>query len=132
MTGYAAIRMRRYMDDGLAAMICEASPHRLITMLFDGALQRLALAASGIERADVNDKLRGINGAFAIIEHLRLILDHEQGGPLAGQLDSLYDYMLRRLLVINASNDQDALREVTSLLQTIKSGWDEIGLRNAA
>lgn len=121
-----AARMRYYRQTASAAVAEEASPHRLISMLYDGVLERLAIARSSIARRDVTAKLRAINGAMAIVEHLRLVLDHQAGGEISARLDSLYDYMLRRMTQANASNDADALAEVSGLIMTIKSGWDQI------
>lgn len=121
-----AARMRYYHQTASAAVAEEASPHRLISMLYDGVLERLAIARSSIAQRDVTAKLRAINGAMAIVEHLRLVLDHQAGGEISARLDSLYDYMLRRMTQANASNDADALAEVSGLIMTIKSGWDQI------
>lgn len=121
-----AARMRYYNQTASAAVAIDASPHRLISMLYDGVLERLAIARSSIARHDVTAKLRAINGAMAIVDHLRLVLDHQAGGDISARLDSLYDYMLRRMTQANASNDADALAEVSSLVMTIKSGWDQI------
>ena len=42
-------------------------------------------------------------------------------------LDRLYDYMQRRLLEANLRNDPAIIDEVSGLLKTVKSAWDEIG-----
>lgn len=118
--------MRHYRDSSNAAVLCDASPHRLIAMLYDGALERLAHGVDAIEKNDVTGKLRSVQSAMAIIEYLRAILDHAAGGELSRRLEMLYDYMLRRLLSANSSNDPAALREVMQLLMTVKSGWDGI------
>jgi flagellar protein FliS len=122
----SAACMRYYSDTASATISSEASPHRLISMLYDGVLERLATARSSIARTDVTTKLRSINSAMQIVEHLRVVLDHEAGGNLAERLDALYDYMLRRMTLANATNDADVLAEVSRLVMTLKSGWDQI------
>jgi flagellar secretion chaperone FliS len=122
--GYAAVRQYRQAD--VTSLIAEASPHRLIAMLYDGALERLAIAESGLVRGDVADKLRGIDSTTAILNHLREVLDYKAGGAIAQRLDALYDYMLRRLLRAKLDNDVGGVREVAALLRTIKAGWDAI------
>jgi flagellar protein FliS len=122
----SAARMRYYNDTASASIADEASPHRLISMLYDGVLERLATARSAIARRDVPAKLRSINGAMQIIEHLRVVLDHDAGGSLAIKLDALYEYSLRRMTLANATNDADVLAEVSKLVMTVKSGWDQI------
>lgn len=122
----SAARMRYYHDTASAAIAEEASPHRLISMLYDGVLERLATARAAIAGRDVTTKLRSINAAMQIVEHLRVVLDHEAGGLLAERLDSLYEYALRRMTQANATNDADMLAEVSRLVMTVKSGWDQI------
>jgi flagellar protein FliS len=45
---------------------------------------------------------------------------------MTANLDSLYDYMQRRLLEANLRNDVTIVDEVSDLLQTIKAAWDDI------
>lgn len=121
-----ATALRQYRQSGLVSSLEDASPHRLIAMLYDGALERLALAASGISHGNLNDKLRGIDATMAIIEHLQGVLDYKAGGAIAQRLTALYDYMMRRLLHAKLNNDVEAVREVAGLIRTIKAGWDAI------
>jgi flagellar protein FliS len=118
--------LRQYRQSGVVSQLEDASPHRLIAMLYDGALERLAVAVSGITHGNVADKLRGIDSTQAILEHLNGILDYRAGGAIAMRLAALYDYMMRRLLHAKLRDDADAVREVMSLLRTIKAGWDAI------
>lgn len=111
---------------GMVAGVEEASPHRLIQMLFEGGLQCMASAKGALLRNEVLEKGQEISRAIAIIGGLResLNLDH---GDLAHNLDRLYEYMGRRLLEANLRNDAEILDEVTDLLRDIKSAWDAIG-----
>ena len=122
--GYAALRQYREAD--VSSLVAEASPHRLIAMLYDGALERLALAASGISFGNTESKLRGIDSTMAILDHLRAVLDFKAGGAIAERLAALYDYMMRRLLHAKLNNDASAVLEVMTLLRTVKAGWDAI------
>jgi flagellar protein FliS len=103
-----------------------ASPHRIIQMLMEGALSKIATAKGCIERNDVAEKGRQITWAMNIIGGLRSSLDAEKGGEIAANLESLYEYMGRRLLDANMNNDVVALDEVSALLIEIKDGWDNI------
>jgi len=103
-----------------------ASPHRLIQILMEGALEKIRAARGLIERRDIPGKIRNINWALSLIDGLRHSLDIENGGEIASNLESLYDYMQRRLIVGNAENDPSILDEVVSLLLEIKSAWDAV------
>ena len=103
-----------------------ASPHRIIQMLMEGALAKIATAKGCVERGDVAEKSKQITWGMNIIQGLRSSLDAEKGGEIASNLDSLYEYMGRKLLEANLNDDTALLDEVTSLLSEIKAGWDEI------
>ncbi len=101
-----------------------ASPHRLIQMLMEGALDKIAFARGQIERKDYAEKGRNITWAISIIQGLSESLDLESGGEIAANLEGLYDYMVRCLLLANKDNDITKLDEVASLLKEVKSAWD--------
>ena len=126
MPSYSPAALRQYRESSVSTGVMDASPHRLITMLYEGVLERLAMAASGINFGNLQNKLRGIDSSMAILDHLRNILDFEAGGDIAKKLASLYDYMMRRLLHAKLHNDAEAVKEVMTLLRTVKSGWDAI------
>ncbi|SFF33463.1 flagellar protein FliS [Fontimonas thermophila] len=103
-----------------------ATPHKLVEMLYAGILERLITARGAIGHGDRQTKLRALSSALAIVEHLRLSLDHVSGGEIARNLDALYDYMGRRLLQANLHDDVDAIDELLDLTRRIKSAWDAI------
>ncbi|HEX8776573.1 MAG TPA: flagellar export chaperone FliS [Rhodanobacter sp.] len=103
-----------------------ANPHQLTAMLLDGALGRIASARGHMERGEIAAKGESISRSMDIIEGLRGSLDLARGGELAGRLESLYQYMNRRLLEANARDDLAALDEVAGLLRPIKQAWDAI------
>lgn len=125
--------LNQYRNMGLHSNVMEASPHRLIQMLMEGALERLATAKGCITRGDIAEKGSLISGAISIIGGLQASLDMDAGGEIAANLDALYEYMNGRLLKANASNDVELLDEVARLLLEIKSGWDAIpdAIKNA-
>ena len=103
--------------------VAAADPHRLIVMLMDGALERIARARGCIENQASADKNHLISTAVSIIDELRCSLDLEKGGPLAANLDDLYDYMCRQLVKANLGNRVETLDEVAQLLGEIRSAW---------
>ncbi len=122
----AMAALKQYQTVNTQAQVFDASPHRLIQMLMEGGLSRLAQAKGAMERGQVALKGELLGKAIAIIGGLREGLDLRQGGELAANLDSLYEYMSSRLLQANRSNDVAIIDEVASLLREVKSGWDGI------
>lgn len=123
----AMVAMRQYQSVNNQAQAVDASPHRLIQMLMEGGLTRIAQASGAMEREQTALKGELIGKAIGIIGGLRESLDLAQGGELASNLDNLYQYMVARLLKANAQNDASALEEVAKLLRDVKAGWDAIG-----
>jgi flagellar secretion chaperone FliS len=104
--------------------VAYASPHRLVQMLMEGALEKVATAKGCIERMDLAGKSRHITWAMSIVNGLRSSLDLESGGEIAVNLDDLYDYMTRRMIDASVQNDAAALDEVIDLILEIKGAWD--------
>ena len=103
--------------------VAAADPHRMIVMLMDGALERLAQAKGCVANNALIDKNHLISTAIAIIDELRVSLDLKAGGALAANLDDLYDYMCRQLIKANLNNSVEKLDEVAHLLSEIRSAW---------
>ena len=117
-----------YSSVGVATGVSTADPHKLILMLFEGALLQIGTAVIALEKKDVPTKGMAISKAIEIILNgLKVSLDYEAGGELAQRLGALYDYMTQRLLYANLHNSRPAMDEVTQLLTDLKSAWEAIG-----
>lgn len=103
-----------------------ASPHQLILMLMNGALERLAQARGAIERREIALKGATISKATTIIGGLQGSLDRNQAPDYVDNLERLYEYMQRRLLEANLKNDVTIIDEVADLMKTLRSTWQEI------
>jgi len=118
--------MRAYQTTNAHASVMDASPHKLIALIMNRVLERISRAKLAIEQGDHAARGEAISKSIEAVASLQSWLDMEKGGEIAGNLDSLYDYMVRRLLEANTENDQAALDEVAGLLGEIKAGWDGI------
>lgn len=119
--------LKQYRQLGLETQINNASPHRLIQLLMEGALERLVGAQAAMERGDTATKGVLIGKAMGIISGLRSSLDMSvEASELPENLDNLYDYMGRRLLEASTYNKVEIVVEVITLFKTLKSGWDGI------
>lgn len=122
----AVLAMKQYQQVSVHSGIMDASPHRLIQMLMEGALERIALAKGNMANNNIATKGENIGKAIGIIDGLQASLNKEAGGTLAENLSNLYDYMSHRLVVANLRNDESILNEVASLMAEIKTGWDNM------
>jgi flagellar protein FliS len=121
-----AAALREYQRIKVDSQVEGATPHRLIQLLMERALAKMALAKSHMEGDNVTEKCHLIGDAIDIISALQQCLNYKADENLAGNFDALYDYMLRRLLQANLVNDPLILNEVSGLLGEIKEAWDVI------
>jgi flagellar secretion chaperone FliS len=127
MGGFSsAMAVRAYANVGLETGVNSAHPHRLITMLFDGALLALARARQSMMARDIAARGNAISKAIQIIDEGLKASLVDSGGNLASNLHALYDYMGRRLLFASLKNDLGAVNEVSRLLTEIKDAWNAI------
>lgn len=99
------------------------TPLELVVMLYDGALRFAALAHDATLRHDLPARREATSRLLAIIGELQNTLDLANGGEVAAALDSLYDYMARRILDATTGNTVAPLDEVRQLLVTLRDGW---------
>ena len=123
MTAYGA---KLYESLTTETGIVDADPHRLIQLLFAGAVARVAAAKGHIERKEHAQKAKQLGSAIAIVGCLQGSLDNKVNHELVANLEKLYDYIIRRLFEATIKNDIDVLDEVLLLLNKIKASWDEI------
>jgi len=113
-----------YRQIGLETGVSGASPHHLIVMLFDGALEAIAQARGAIQQHQIEVKVKAITKALSIVdEGLKASLDLQSGGELALNLNNIYAYISTRLLHANLRNDDAALAECAALLMPLREAW---------
>ena len=125
-----AAQYRAVSSHGLVA---DASPTRLVQIMFEHILSNLATAHGCMERiednrpvSDVVAKGTALGKAIRLINHLNGTLDMERGGEVAESLRALYVYILARLTLANAANDPAIVAEASRLVREVKIGWDQI------
>ncbi len=104
-----------------------ASPHRLIEMLFEGLQERISQAKGAMQYKNAEMKGSRINSAIAIISGLRENLNRDEGGQIAENLDALYLYIQSILTKAHAENNPRLLDEATTLVGDIHGAWKQIG-----
>lgn len=122
-----------YQQIGLETATANATPHKLIEMLFDGFQDALARARGALQARQIEAKGRAIGHAARIVEEgLKAGLNLKDGGKIAADLDALYAYIGVRLTYANLHNDEAALDECARLMEPVRAAWAEIGPRVTA
>ena len=117
--------LKAYKTNILEAEMSVADPHRVIQLMMNGLLERLAMAKGAIDRKDYEAKAVAISKAQAIINGLQDSIDMTQG-EISERLYALYDYMKQRVIDASVNMDKQPLDEVANLMITIKIAWDKI------
>jgi flagellar protein FliS len=130
---YSQNRAAQYHAVRNHGQVADASPARLVQVIFEHILSNLTIAQGCMERisdnvpyADVVAKCKAVGKAVRLIGQLDASLNMEQGGQIAENLHNLYLYMLGRLTTANLHNDAQIVVEVSNLVRKIKTGWDQI------
>lgn len=122
----ATLAIDEYRSSGVMGDVERSDAHGLVNLLFNGAIDHLLAANGYIERKQIQEKTVRISKAIAILDGLRSSLNIIEGGEIAQNLDDLYDYMQRQLVVANADNDTSIINEVIDLLREIHEAWNSI------
>lgn len=118
--------LQAYKKVSVDSQLSAASPHKVIQMLMAGAIERLIQGKVAMQQGNVPVKGERLGKALDIVISLRSCLSMDDGGEIAGNLDALYDYMIRRISEANRDNIEQPIDEVIDILREIKSAWDQI------
>ncbi|HQR82722.1 MAG TPA: flagellar export chaperone FliS [Thiotrichales bacterium] len=118
--------LQQYTNTNVQTAVESATPHRLVQMLYEGALDRIAQAKGAMMRKDFEAKARLTNRVIDILSSLRAGLDLEKGGDVASNLEALYGFMIEQVYKASRHNSPDMLEETAEILRTVKAGWDEM------
>ena len=112
-----------------ATKVQTASSVELVVMLYQGAVKFIRLGIDALQRDDSRAAHTNIVRAQDIIVELRGSLNNEDGGQIAGQLASVYDYCFRRLVLANVKKDSEPAREVAGIMRDLGMAWQQIALQ---
>ena len=120
--------INQYKTVDVRSAVASASPHQLISMLYDGALTALANAKGCIVRKDIEGRAKSLNKANAIMLALQDYLDVEKGGEIAENLSALYRYIVTGIIIANSEQNAEKIQELINLLLELKQGWASMPL----
>ena len=127
-TSISARSANAYKRFSVEAGVEQASPHRLVELLFDGLIGSVSAARGALSRGDVKSKCEHIVRSVRILEEgLKGSLNLADGGEIAANLQDIYDYCVLKLTQANLRNDDALLQEVLVVLGPVADGWKRIG-----
>ncbi|GLR74932.1 MULTISPECIES: flagellar export chaperone FliS [Aliivibrio] len=118
--------LQAYKKVSIDSQLSAASPHKVIQMLMAGAIERLIQGKAAMQQGNTAVKGERLGKALDIVISLRSCLSMDDGGDIANNLDSLYDFMIRQISQANQNNESQPIDDVVDMLREIKSAWDQI------
>lgn len=115
-----------YRDVSVHTATSDASPHRLIALLYEGGLDAIGQARLALKSGDIARRGSATTRAIRIVQEGLMAALDDRAGELATRLRSLYQYMSQALLVANLRADDAKYAEVAKLLGQLREGWDGI------
>ena len=116
-----------YKSVGVESAVLGADAHQMIGLLYEAVLKALGVAKMAIQNGDIPGKGQAIGRAVRLIdEGLKAVLNDAQGGEIAANLRSLYDYCVLRLCEANLRSDLAMVEEVEGLVRPVADAWSQI------
>lgn len=115
-----------YSDTYVETAVSEAGPHKLVEMLYDGAVKNINLSKVFMTQKNFEKKSEHINKTLSILISLRDGVDSKRGGEVANNLFDLYDYCYRKVFEASSKNDVEMLDEVLVHIQTVSEAWKQM------
>jgi flagellar protein FliS len=112
-------------DTYRTTQVATTSPAGQVVLLYEGAIRHAARHLAALERADIDAAHHASLRAQAIVTALREVLDLSTG-PIAEQLDLLYDFILDRLVDGNVRKTPKPTEEAIGLLRELLEAWRTI------
>jgi len=103
--------------------IYTASPEELTLMLYNGLVKFIMRGIDSIEKKNIQDANTNIIKAQNIVSEFMNTLDMNY--EISSSLNSIYDYMLRRLIDANVAKDKDILEEVLNFAKVLRDTWEQ-------
>lgn len=105
--------------------ITTASKEKLLLMLYEACIRNFKKCKMEMEAGNLAQKGKWLGKAQDIINELSNSLDHEKGGQIANQLESLYMFIFSESTEANIENNPQRIQQCIDILQTLYEGWQE-------
>jgi flagellar protein FliS len=103
--------------------IYTSTPEELTLMLYNGLIKFIMQAQSGLEEKDIEKASNSIIRAQDIVLHFQNTLNMKY--EVSHGLDTLYDYMYRRLVEANIKKDNEILDEMLGMAKEFRDTWGQ-------
>jgi flagellar protein FliS len=103
-----------------------ASPHELVTILYEELVLALTLLAFSMRAQDSMKTNAQFGRASGIIHALEAGLDHDLGGTLAESLSAIYRSARTEMMVARETNNPDRVERLAQAFTDMNDSWKKI------
>lgn len=104
-------------------IIYQKTPQELTAFLYEGIIENLEAAIGFIDEKKYIDANKKMQKANDILHRLGVGLNYE-AGPIAEQLDILYNFMAKELIEANLKKDKQKVEGVLKIIGEIAGAWN--------
>ena len=120
---HPAFANQHYRDMELQSRVTSASPHGLVSLLYEELLRALDLLTATVKRGSAISGNPHHVKALSIIIALDSSIDFANGGDLAGVLQRIYRSAVHRLNEAARTNDVAGITELRDAISEIAYAW---------
>ena len=104
--------------------VTTATPMEIVVKLYGEIERQLNRAIVYIESKDYENANHALSKAQDVVDALRSVLDINL--PIGQNLDSLYEYFGRQIILANAKKDVDMIKELLPMVGELKDAFSQV------
>ena len=104
--------------------VTTATPMEIVVKLYGEIERQLNRAIVYIESKDYENANHALSKAQDVVDALRSVLDINL--PIGQNLDSLYEYFGRQIILANAKKDIDMIKELLPMVGELKDAFSQV------
>lgn len=118
---------QQYRSVDVSSKVEGASPHRLVSILYEELIQAMALMKQAVRKGDTMRRNSAGTRALMLVQALDSSLDFDKGGEVARALRTVYGEARRLLGLGSKENDVDAIGRAQGMIGELAEAWTAIG-----
>ncbi|WEJ63373.1 flagellar export chaperone FliS [Thiomicrorhabdus lithotrophica] len=117
---------QKYASNYVETSVSEATPHKLVQMLYEGVIRHLKVSKVFMEQKNYEKKAFHLNKSLSIINGLKTGVDIENAGDVAANIYELYDYCYRTVFSASRDNDLSKIDEILTIFSDLDESWKQM------
>lgn len=117
----------RYREIDVAARVEGATPHGLVSIMFEETLKAIGMLRAAEAARDLARRNAAQARVISLLHGLEASLDYKRGGEIAANLGRIYREARRLLTNAPGVDRQAALIQAADMLSTVSGAWEAIG-----